>query len=325
MPHVRILGTGSYAPERVVTNDELSKTVDTTDEWIFTRTGIRQRHLAAEGEVSSDMATEAAKRALEMAGKQPEDIDLIIVATVTPDMKLPSTAAFVQAKLGAKKAGAFDLVAACAGSIYGLNVAEQFVRTGACKCVLVVGVELLSSILDWEDRNTCVLFGDAAGAMVIGPDEAPSVLYSRAYLDGSLTDILKIPGCGGVNPPSHEAIDEKLHFVKMNGREVYKAAVRNLTESIKEALATAELTVDDVTWVTAHQANIRIVETVLDRLGIPREKAILNIQDFGNTSSASVPMTLDQGLRDGRVKSGDLVVMAAIGAGIAWGAALVRW
>lgn len=325
MPNARILGTGHYAPERVVTNDELSKTVDTSDAWIFPRTGIRQRHLAAEGETSSDMATKAAQEALKMAGKTPEEVDLLIITTVTPDQKLPSCAAFVQKKLGAVNAGAFDLVAACAGSIYGLSVATQFVRTGAAKCVVVVGVELLSSILDWEDRNTCVLFGDAAGAMVIGPSEEPSILYSKMYMDGSLTEILKIPGGGSVHPPSHQAVDDKLHLVKMNGREVYKVAVRNLVDSLKEALRASDLTVEDVNWVTAHQANIRIIETVMDRLEIPREKAILNIDRYGNTSSASVPMTLDEGVRDGRIQKGDLVAMVAIGAGIAWGAALVRW
>ncbi|MCA9549550.1 MAG: ketoacyl-ACP synthase III [Myxococcales bacterium] len=326
MARARIIGTGSYAPEKILTNDDLSKLIETNDEWIRTRTGIRERHIAREDEQTSDMAVEAAKRALEMAGKTAADLDLIIVGTISGDMPMPSCASFVQAKLGAK-APAFDVSAACAGSIYGLAIADKFVRTGAAKCALVIGVELLSRILDWEDRNTCVLFGDAAGAMIVGPepDEEKGILSTHLHTDGNLTDILKIPGGGSIFPVTHEVVDQRMQFVKMNGREVYKVAVRSLTDVVNEALAHNNLTTADVDHVVPHQANIRIVDTVLERLAIPKEKAILNIDRFGNTSSASVPITLDEGVRTGRIKSGDLVAMMAIGAGMTWGGALVRW
>lgn len=322
----RIIGTGSYAPDKVLTNEELSQRIETSDEWIRTRTGIRERHIAAEGEQTSDMATEAARRALQMAGKTPDDVDLIIVGTISGDMPMPSCASFVQAKLGAK-APAFDVSAACAGSIYGLSIAEQFIKTGAAKCALVIGVELLSRILDWEDRNTCVLFGDAAGAMLLGPEtrEGRGILSSHLHTDGNLTGILNIPGGGSLHPVTHQMVEDRLQFVKMNGREVYKIAVRSLTDVVKEALTANGLTAEQIDHVVPHQANIRIVDTVLERLNIPRDKAILNIDRFGNTSSASVPITLDEGVRTGRIKDGDLVAMMAIGAGMSWGGALVRW
>lgn len=322
----RIIGTGAYAPEDVLTNDDLSKRVETSDEWIQTRTGIRERHIAKEDEQTSDMALEAAKRALEMAGKTPADLDLIIVGTISGDMPMPSCAAFLQAKLGCR-APAFDVSAACAGSIYGLAIADKFIQTGAAKCALVIGVELLSRILDWEDRNTCVLFGDAAGAMIVAPEdrEDRGILSTHLHADGSLANILNIPGGGSKNPVTHQMVDDKLQFVKMNGREVYKVAVRSLADVVKEALAHNDLTVSDVDHVVPHQANIRIVDTVLQRLDIPKDKAILNIDRYGNTSSASVPITLDEGIRTGRIKDGDLVAMMAIGAGMTWGGALVRW
>lgn len=322
----RIIGTGSYAPEKVMTNDDLEKIVETSDEWIQTRTGIKERHIAREDEQTSDMAVEAAKRALEMAGKTPQDVDMIIVGTISADMPMPSCAAFVQHKLGAK-CPSFDVSAACAGSLYGLAVADKFVQTGAAKCVLVIGVELLSRILNWEDRNTCVLFGDAAGAMLVGPepDDAKGILSTHLHTDGSVAEILTIPGGGSRHPVTHQMVDDKLQFVHMNGREVYKVAVRSLTEVVQEALAANGYTADDVDHVVPHQANIRIVDTVLQRLKVPREKAILNIDRYGNTSSASVPITLDEGVRLGRIKPGDLVAMMAIGAGMSWGGALLRW
>ncbi len=326
MIRARILGTGHYAPEKVVTNDDLSKRIDTTDEWIYTRTGIRQRRVAAEGEQTSDMAAAAARAALEHAGKRPEDVDLLIVGTISGDMPMPSCATFVQAKLGTK-APSFDVSAACAGSIYGLSIADKFVQTGAAKCAVVIGVELLSRLLDWEDRTTCVLFGDAAGAMVVGPseDDSRGILSTHLHADGKLTDILKIPGGGSVNPVDQTVLDQRLQFVKMNGREVYKVAVRSLAKVVQEALQANGVSVEDVDHVVPHQANIRIVDTVLERLKIPKEKAILNIDRFGNTSSASVPVTLDEGVRSGRIKSGDLVAMMAIGAGMTWGSTLMRW
>jgi 3-oxoacyl-[acyl-carrier-protein] synthase-3 len=322
----RIIGTGRYAPARVVDNDELARRIDTTDEWIFSRTGIRTRHMAAPGEQTSDMAAAAAREALQMAGKRPEDVDLIIVGTISGDMPMPSCAAFVQAKLGSR-APAFDVSAACAGSLYGLAIADKFIRTGAARCALVIGVELLSRLLDWEDRTTCVLFGDAAGAMVLGPENEAGrgILSTHLHADGTLTDILKIPGGGSIHPVTHAMVDERLQYVKMNGREVYKIAVRALADVLAEALAANGLDSSAVDHLVPHQANIRIVEAVLERLGMPREKAILNIDRYGNTSSASVPTTLDEGVRSGRIKAGDLVAMMAIGAGMAWGSALVRW
>lgn len=326
MVRSRIVGTGSYAPEKVVTNDDLSKRVDTSDEWIRTRTGIRERRVAAEGEETSDMALEAAKRALEMAGKRPEDLDLIIVGTVTPDMPMPAAACFLQAKLGSK-APAFDVSAACAGSLFALSVADKFIRTGEARCVLIVGAELLSRILDWQDRTTCVLFGDAAGAMVLVPEPAEDrgILSTHLHTEGSLTDILKIPGGGSIYPMSQETVDARLQFVKMNGREVFKVAVRALTSVVEEALEKNGLTPKDVDHVVPHQANIRIVDTVMERLGIASERAVINIDRYGNTSSASVPITLDEGVRDGRIRENDLLVMMAIGAGMSWGSAIVRW
>jgi 3-oxoacyl-[acyl-carrier-protein] synthase III len=325
MFRARIIGTGSYAPEKVVTNDDLSKKVDTTDEWIHTRTGIRQRRIAQEGELTSDMAAAAAKRALEMAEVKPAALDLIIVGTISGDTPMPSCATFVQHKLGAT-CPAFDVSAACAGSLYGLSIAEKFIQTGAMKKVLVIGVELLSRLIDWEDRNTCVLFGDAAGAMLVtASTNDRGILSTHLAADGSLTEILLIPGGGSRHPVSHEVVEKRLHKVKMNGREVYKVAVRALEETVLKTLLDNKMTPADVTHVVPHQANIRIVDTVLERLGIPRERAILNIDRYGNTSSASVPVTLDEGVRAGRIKERDIVAMMAIGAGMTWGSALIRW
>jgi 3-oxoacyl-[acyl-carrier-protein] synthase-3 len=323
----RIIGTGSYAPEKVLTNDDLSKIVETSDAWITERTGIKQRHVAAPGENTSDMALRAAVRALEMANTRPEDLDLIIVGTISPDMPMPACAAFLQHKLGAKKSFAFDISAACAGSLFGLSVASQYISTGAVKRVLVVGVELLTRIVDWSDRNTCVLFGDAAGAMVLGPsdDEKRGIISTHLHTDGSQTDILCIPGGGSAKPLDEEGVRLKLNKVSMQGREVYKFAVRSLTDAVKEALAHNNLGAGDVTHVIAHQANLRIIEAVLDRTGLPIDKAWINIDRYGNTSSASLPMTLDEANRAGRLKEGDTIVMMAIGAGMSWGSGVVRW
>lgn len=326
MNRSRILGTGSYAPDKVMTNDDLSKRIDTNDEWIRTRTGIRERRIAADDQQTSDLATEAAKKAMEMAGTSASELDMIIVGTISADMPMPSCATFVQHKLGAK-CPAFDVSAACAGSLYGLSIADQFVKTGEHKRVLVIGVELLSRLLDWDDRNTCVLFGDAAGAMLVGPseDKERGILSTHLMADGSLTGILSIPGGGSLHPVSHEVVEKRLHKVKMNGREVYKVAVRSLEAIVQEALEHNGIAAEAVDHFVPHQANIRIVETVMKRLKMPQEKAILNIDRYGNTSSASVPVTLDEGVRSGRIKEGDLVAMMAIGAGMSWGSALLRW
>jgi len=323
----RIIGTGSYAPEKVLTNDDLSKIVETSDAWITERTGIKQRHVAAPGENTSDMALRAAVRALEMANTRPEDLDLIIVGTISPDMPMPACAAFLQHKLGAKKSFAFDLSAACAGSLFGMSVASQYIATGSVKRALVVGVELLTRIVDWSDRNTCVLFGDAAGAMVLGPsdDEKRGICSTHLHTDGSQTGILCIPGGGSAKPLDEEGVRAKLNTVSMQGREVYKFAVRSLTDAVKEALAHNNLGAGDVSHVIAHQANLRIIEAVLDRVGLPIEKAWINIDRYGNTSSASLPMTLDEANRAGRLKEGDTIVMMAIGAGMSWGSGVIRW
>jgi 3-oxoacyl-[acyl-carrier-protein] synthase-3 len=323
----RIIGTGSYAPERVVTNAELSKKVATSDEWIVERTGIRERRMAADGEVTSDMAMKASIRALEMAGVKAEDLDMIVVGTISPDMPMPACAAFLQHKLGAKKAFCFDLSAACAGSLFGMSVASQFIATGQVKRALVVGVELLTRIIDWEDRNTCVLFGDAAGAMVLGPssDQKRGVLSTHLHTDGAQTGILCIPGGGSLHPFSEEVLKNKWHKVSMNGREVFKFAVRSLTDALNEAFTTNGVSAKEVHHLVAHQANTRIIDAVLDRTGIPAERVFLNIDKYGNTSSASLPMTLDEAVRGNRIKEGDLIAMMAIGAGMSWGSAMVRW
>ena len=301
--------------------------VDTTDAWITGRTGIKQRRIAAEGEVTSDMAVIAARHALAMAGTKAKDLDMIIVATVSADMPLPSCAVIIQAKLGATRAFAFDVSAACAGSLYGLSIAAQFIKTGQARRVLVIGAELLSRLVDWSDRNTCVLFGDAAGAMVVGPAPGPGKGFLSMHLhsDGTAAGILSIPGGGSQHPQSEEVLARKMDKIAMNGREIYKFAVRVLPQVILEALDANGLAVSDIDHIVPHQANARIVESVLGRLGIPLEKCWLNLDRYGNTSSASLPISLDEANRAGRLKQGDLVAMMAIGAGMTWGSALMRW
>lgn len=322
-----ILGTGSYAPKRILTNRDLETIVATSDAWISERTGIKERRIAAEGEVTSDMAVAAARRALTMAGTRAEDLDILIVATISADMPLPSCAVVVQAKLGAKRAFAFDVSAACAGSLFGLSIADQFIRSGRAERVLVIGAELLSRLVDWTDRNTCVLFGDAAGALVLGPtpDKTRGLLSTHLHSDGTFADILSIRGGGSRYPQSEEVLEKKLHKIAMNGREIYKFAVRVLPDAILEALDANGLGVDDIDHVVSHQANARIVESVLDRLHIPNDKCWLNLDRYGNTSSASLPISLDEAHRAGRLRPGDLIAMMAIGAGMAWGSALLRW
>src|SRR2546421_2684894 len=329
MQRSRIIGTGTYLPERVVTNDDLSKQmgIDTSDAWIRERTGIGSRRIAGPNEATSDMASAASKRALEMAGVRPEELDLIICGTVTADMPFPAAACFVQSKIGATKAAAFDVSAACAGSLFALSIADQYIRGGMAKKVLVLGAELLSRITDWSDRGTCVLFGDAAGAMILVPETRKDrgILSTHLHTDGTQTSILNVPGGGSLCPVTDKVIAEKGQFIKMNGREVYKTAVRALEAASREALETNGYAPRDVTRVIAHQANMHILEHVMKKLEIPLEKCEVNIDEVGNTSSASVPLTLDQANRAGRLKDGDLVLMMAIGGGMAWGSALVRW
>ncbi len=326
MTYSHILGTGTYAPARVLTNQDLEKIVATTDSWIVERTGIKMRRIAADGEVTSDMAVAAARLALDMAATRAEDLDMIIVATISPDMPMPSCAAIVQAKLGAKKAFAFDISAACAGSLYGISIADKFIRSGAQR-VLVIGAELLSRLVDWTDRNTCVLFGDAAGAMVLGPAPDPKrgFLSMHLHSDGTMANMLAIPGGGSKHPQSEEVIEKKMNKITMNGRDVYKFAVTVLPDALQEALNENGMTVADVDHVVSHQANIRIVESVLAKTGIPMSKCWINLDRYGNTSSASLPISIDEASRAGSLKEGDIVLMMAIGAGIAWGSAIARW
>jgi 3-oxoacyl-[acyl-carrier-protein] synthase III len=323
----QIVGTGSYVPAKVVTNKDLEKMVDTSDEWIVERTGIRQRRIAADDEATSDLAYHASMKALEMARVRAEEVDLIVVGTVTADMPFPSAATVLQGRLGNKKAFAFDVSAACAGSIFALSIADRYVASGASKCALVVGSEILTRITDWTDRNTCILFGDGSGAMVLKPsqDAKRGVLSTHLHTDGSLWPILNQPGGGSRMPITREVLEERRHFVKMNGREVYKVAVRALEECSREALAANHLTPAEVDFVIAHQANKRILDSTLHRLGIPESKCWMNLEKYGNTSSASVPMTLDEANRAGWFKPGSTILMMAIGAGMAWGSALVRW
>jgi 3-oxoacyl-[acyl-carrier-protein] synthase-3 len=324
----RIIGTGRGVPPRVLTNDDLTKMVDTSDAWIAERTGIRERHILDAGLAASDLATEAAREACRKAGVDPSTIDCIIVGTVTGDCPFPSTATFIQKKLGARPGGcAFDLSAACAGFIYGLSIGDAFVRRGQFKRVLVVGVEVLSRIIDWTDRGTCVLFGDGAGAVLLGQDDRPGhgVLSTHLYADGGLTDILYQPAGGSREPLTPAAIAEKRQFVKMNGREVYKHAVRNMATASKTALEANGLQPSDVSCVIAHQANLRIIEGVSERVGIPLDRFFINIARYGNTSSASVPTALDEAVEHGRVKAGDLLLFSALGGGLAWASAAVRW
>ncbi len=322
-----ITGTGSYAPDKVVTNAELEKLVETSDQWIVERTGIRERRVAGPEQATSDLAIEASRRALEMARLDPKDVEVIVVGTVTPDYPFPSVGAVLQGKLGNKKAFAFDVSAACAGSIYALSVADRFVSTGAVKNALVVGADALTKITDWTDRNTCILFGDGAGAMVLQPGEDPrrGILTTRLHADGSLAHILLQPGGGSRDPISEKVVRERSHYVKMNGREVFKVAVRALEESCREVLAAEQLTPGDVTYVISHQANKRILDATLHRLEIPEAKCWMNLEKYGNTSSASMPMTLDEANRAGWLKPGDVILMMAIGGGMAWGASVVRW
>jgi 3-oxoacyl-[acyl-carrier-protein] synthase-3 len=325
-PKSCILGTGAYAPDKVLSNSDLEKLVDTSDAWITERTGIKERRVAADDQASSDMAVIAARRALEAAGLDARDLDMIIVGTVTPDLPMPACAAILQHKLGAGPIPAFDVSAACAGFLYAMSIADQFIRSGAQKHVLIVGVELLSRILNWNDRTTCVLFGDGAGAAVLGPakDDGSGILSTKLYTDSSLVGSLCIPAGGSRERLTPEALVAQRDKVHMAGQDIFKVAVKNLTSASRSALEHAELPTSAVRWVVPHQANLRIIAQVAQRLDIPLERFVLNIERYGNTSSASIPIALDEGLRDGRIQRGDTVLMCALGAGISWGSALLR-
>jgi len=323
---VSISGTGSYLPTRILTNFDLEKMVDTSDEWIRTRTGIRERRIAEIGQAASDLALPAAQLALERSGIGPEDLDLIIVGTATPDMVFPSTACQLQAKLGATRAGAFDLSAACTGFIYGLSAGGGLIVSGVAKNVLVVGSECLSKVTDWEDRNTCVLFGDGAGAVVLKPADGRRELLSTSLgADGTRDDLICIPGGGSRAPASEETLRDRMHFMKLKGREVFKFAVRIFQELIHDALASCGLNKDDIALVVPHQVNTRIIDAAVKGLNIPVEKVYVNIDRYGNTSAASVPIALDEAVAEGRLQEGDILIMVAFGGGLTWGSAVVRW
>lgn len=323
---VGILGTGHYAPEKVLTNHDLEKFVETTDEWIVERTGISQRHVVEETVATSDIAVKAAEIALKNAGVSAEDIELIIVATLTPDMIFPSAACVVQQKLNAPRAAAFDLSAACSGFVYALSVGSQFIQTGVYKHVLVVAAETLSKITNWEDRNTCVLFGDGAGAAVLGPvEKGYGLLGIDLGADGSGGHFLHMPAGGSLHPASLKTIQDKMHFIHMNGNEVFKFAVKVMGEAAARALQNAGLNPADIDCLVPHQANIRIIKSAAKRLGLPMSKVFVNVNKYGNTSAASIPMALAEAEEEGRFKKGDIIVLVGFGAGLTWASCVIRW
>jgi len=315
----RIAGTGGYLPEKRVTNDELARRLDTSDEWIVARTGIRARHVAAEQEQTSDLALAAARPALAAAGIAPADVDLIVIATTTPDMIFPSTACIVQDKLGARGGAAFDVQAVCSGFIYALALADKLVTSGSARNALVVGAEIYSRILDWNDRGTCVLFGDGAGAVVLVPDAKPGILSSHLHADGSYRHNLEVPGRVA------NGLVEGRPFLTMDGHAVFKFAVRVLAEVAEEALARNHLRIDAIDWLIVHQANIRIMDATAKKLGLSHDKLVITVDRHGNTSAASIPLALDVAVRDGRVRAGQHLMLAGVGGGFTWGSVLLRW
>ena len=321
--HSRIAGTGSYLPDKVLTNDDLAKTVDTSDEWIVARTGIRQRHVAAEGETTSDLAYHASLRAMEAAGVSAADIDLIVLGTTTPDLIFPSSACLMQHKLGANGCPAFDVNAACSGFIYGLTIADKFIRSGAAKTALVIGAETLTRMLDWNDRGTCVLFGDGAGAVVLKADTDTGILSTHMHADGGKKELLWNP----VGVSAGFKLDEPNAGVRvlMTGNEVFKHAVKALDSVVDEALTANGLDRHQLDWLVPHQANLRIIEATAKRLDMPMERVVVTVDKHGNTSSGSVPLALDQAVRDGRIQRGQLVLLEAFGGGFTWGSALLRY
>jgi len=326
MIHSRITGTGSFAPKKIITNQDLEKLVDTSDEWITERTGIKERRIAEKGQNTSDLAYEAGKKALKAAGLTAQELDLILVATMTPDTILPSMGCVLQNKLGAKNAAAFDIAAACSGFIYGLSIADAFIKAGAYKNILLVGAEVLSRFTDWEDRTTCVLFGDGAGAVVIQRHTGKrGILSTHLHSDGSLGDLLHVPAGGAQHPASHDTIRKRMHFIKMKGNETFKAAVRALEGVVQEALEHNKVKPEEIDLLVPHQANLRIIQAMAQRLNMPMEKVVLTLPKYGNTSAASIPMALDEAVRDGRVKENHLLLFEAFGGGLTWASALVRW
>ena len=323
---VSMVSTGAYVPERIMTNAELETIVDTSDEWIYSRTGIRERHIADENEATSDMAVAAAKKAMMDGEILPEAIDLIIVATCTPDMPFPSTACFVQKKIGAKNAACMDISAACSGFLYAMDIGRQYIAGGSMQTALIIGAEKMSLVLDWTDRTTCVLFGDGAGAAILQATGAPhGILTTVLGADGTLSDLLSIPGGGSRNPLSQQVLDTNLNTLKMSGREVFKHAVTNMARAAREALARSGTTIDEVACIIPHQANARIIQAIGQRIGAPIEKFYLNVDRYGNTSAASVIMALDEASRNGRIQRGDLVLLVVFGGGFTWAASVIEW
>jgi 3-oxoacyl-[acyl-carrier-protein] synthase-3 len=322
MTYAKIIGTGSYLPERVMTNLDLEKLVDTSDQWIQDRTGIKQRHIAAENETTCDLAEQAARRAMEAAGKGPNDIDLIVLATTTPDQIFPSTACLVQSRLDIHGCAAFDVQAVCTGFIYALSVADNFIRAGSAKCALVIGAETFSRILNWEDRGTCVLFGDGAGAVILEASEEPGILSTHLHADGDYAKLLEVPD--GVSK-GYDQVQQERAFVEMRGNEVFKMAVNTLGRIVDETLEHNGLQKADIDWLIPHQANFRIIRGIARKLQMPIERVVVTVAEHGNTSAASVPLAFDAAVRDGRIKQGEMLLMEAFGGGFTWGSALVRY
>jgi len=322
-----ISGYGSFAPEKTLANDELGKMVDTSDEWIATRTGIRSRHITSDNESTALLATEAARKALAQANLEAEELDIIIVATITPEMVFPSTACFVQRALGADKAWVFDLAAACSGFVYSLSVVQQFIESGRYKNALVIGAETLSKIVDWTDRTSCILFGDGAGAVVLerSDDGRKGIMYSTMHSDGERWEALNCQAYGSRHPANRELEDPKKIFMQIKGREVYQQAIRRIIETVNECLEACDLTLDDVAMLISHQMNARIIESVAKRLELPAEKVFINISQYGNTSAASVPIAFEECVRTGKIKRGDIIILVVFGAGLTWGANVVEF
>ncbi|MGW8312999.1 MAG: beta-ketoacyl-ACP synthase III [Desulfuromonadales bacterium] len=326
MIRARITGTGSYVPEKVLTNLDLEQVIDTNDEWIRTRTGICERHIAADDENTSDLATKAAERALEMAGVDAQDIELIVVGTITGDYPWPATACIVQSNLGAVHAGAFDVSAACSGFLYALSCAVDRIEAGRCKKALVIGAEILTRIINWEDRNTCVLFGDAAGAVVLEAGEGDhGILSTHLHADGTQLELLYQPGFGTRILPNVESLEKKDYFLQMQGNEVFKVAVRSMADVARTALEANNMSVEDIDLFIPHQANIRILEATAKRIGLRDDQVYINVDRFGNTSGATIPLALDEANRAGRIKEGDILLFDAFGGGFTWASALLRW
>ena len=323
---VSITGIGSYLPRKILTNYDLEKMIDTTNDWIIQRTGIKERRITENGVTTSDLATKASLKAMKDAKVSPKDLDMIITSTITPDHFFPSTSCYIQQKIGATRASAFDILAACAGFIYAISIGQSFVSSGAAKTVLVVGAECLSKITDYKDRTTCVLFGDGAGAVILQKSEKKhQILYTNLAADGSQADVLIMPGGGARNPASLESVQKRMHYIQFKGKEVFKLAINKITKLIIETAKKNNLKPKDIDLIIPHQSNLRIIEATMQKLGLPMEKAFVNIDKYGNTSSASIPIAIDEARKAGRLRKGNIVMLVAFGGGLTWGSSLIRW